>query len=146
MTNIFQENMGHTISPAFSYKKRINASNSVQLKKTDRERSSSMSMIHSSTGCEPEVNRRPGLAWSEMNSLVEGPRPAHWIPSCKRPWGCTKALSRPHASWLRQVKAYLEDVGMRRPTSAWAMAEGKPKEYRHRVDAATRRPFVCSHT
>ena len=30
------------------------------------------SVIHSSTSCELEVNRRQGRAWSAMNSLEEG--------------------------------------------------------------------------
>ena len=45
---------------------------------------------------------------------------------------------RPHASWLRQVEFYLKDTGMTGLASAWAMARRRPKEYRRKVDAATR--------
>ena len=45
---------------------------------------------------------------------------------------------RPHASWLRQVESYLKDTGMAGLASAWAMARRRPKEYRRKVDAATR--------
>ena len=45
---------------------------------------------------------------------------------------------RPHASWLRQVASYLKDTGMAGLASAWAMARRRPKEYRRKVDAATR--------
>ena len=45
---------------------------------------------------------------------------------------------RPQASWLRQVEAYLKDTGMRGLASVWAMARRRPKEYRRKVDAATR--------
>ena len=45
---------------------------------------------------------------------------------------------RPHASWLRKVESYLKDMGMVGLVSAWAMAKRRPKEYRRKVDAATR--------
>ena len=41
---------------------------------------------------------------------------------------------RPHASWLRQVEAYLKDTGMAGLASAWVMARMRPKEYRRKVD------------
>ena len=50
---------------------------------------------------------------------------------------------RPHASWLRKVESYLEDAGMAGLASAWAMARRRPKEYRRKVDAATRCSGVC---
>ena len=53
---------------------------------------------------------------------------------------------RPHASWLRQVESYLKDMGMTGLASAWAMARRRTKEYRHKVDAATRCSGVCPHT
>ena len=53
---------------------------------------------------------------------------------------------RPHASWLRQVESYLKDMGMAGLTSAWATASRRPKEYRRKVDAATRCSGVCTHT
>ena len=48
------------------------------------------------------------------------------------------ARDRPRASWLCQVEAYLEVMGMTDPASAWAMARRRPKENRRKVDAATR--------
>ena len=50
---------------------------------------------------------------------------------------------RPQASWLRQVKSYLKDMDMTGLASAWAKARRKTKEYRHKVDAATRCSGVC---
>ena len=52
---------------------------------------------------------------------------------------------RPHASWLRQVESYLKDKDMAALASAWAMARRRPREYRRKVDAATRCSGVCSH-
>ena len=40
-------------------------------------------------------------------------------------------------------ESYLKDTGM---ASAWAMARRRPKEYRRKVDAATRCSGVCPHT
>ena len=45
---------------------------------------------------------------------------------------------RTQASWLRQVEYYLKDMGMAGLASAWAMAKRRTKEYRRKVDAATR--------
>ena len=72
---------------------------------------------------------------------------------------------RPHASWLRRVDSYLWDIGMTGLASgdgqteaylkdmvmaglasAWAMARRRQKEYRHKVDPATRCSGVCPHT
>ena len=53
---------------------------------------------------------------------------------------------RPYASWLRQVEAYLKDMGVAGPASAWAMARQRSKEYCREVDAATRCSGVCPHT
>ena len=53
---------------------------------------------------------------------------------------------RPHASWLRQVESYLKDAGMAGLPSAWAMARPRSKEYRRKVEAATRCSGVCPHT
>ena len=47
-------------------------------------------------------------------------------------------MGRPHASWLRQVESYLKDAGMAGLASTWAMARRRPREYRGKVDAATR--------
>ena len=53
--------------------------------------------------------------------------------------------ARPHALWLRQVESYLKDTGMAGLASVWAMDRRRPKEYRHKVDAATRCSGVCPH-
>ena len=45
-----------------------------------------------------------------------------------------------------QTEAYLKDTGMTGLASVWAMARRRPKEYRHKVDAATRCFGVCPHT
>ena len=54
-----------------------------------------------------------------------------------------EACGRPHASWLRQVDSYLKDMGMMGLAPAWAIARWRPKEYRRKVDAATRCSGVC---
>ena len=66
--------------------------------------------------------------------------PAHRILSCRDPRGWTMPSGRPHASWLRQVESYIKDTGMTGLASARAMARRRPKEYRHKVDAATHCP------
>ena len=48
--------------------------------------------------------------------------------------------------WLRQVESYLRDMGMAGLASAWAIARRRPKEYRHKLDAAARCSGVCPHT
>ena len=53
---------------------------------------------------------------------------------------------RPQASWLRQVESYLKNMCMICPASAWAKAWQRPKEYRRKVDAATRFSGECPHT
>ena len=45
-----------------------------------------------------------------------------------------------------QTEAYLKDMGMTGLASAWAMARRRLKEYRRKVDAATRYSGVCPHT
>ena len=45
-----------------------------------------------------------------------------------------------------QTEAYLKDMGMAALASAWAMARRRSKEYRRKVDAATRCSGVCPHT
>ena len=45
-----------------------------------------------------------------------------------------------------QVESYLKDTGMAGLASAWAMARRRPKEYRRKVDAATRCSGVFPHT
>ena len=72
--------------------------------------------------------------------------PAHRIFSCRNPSGWTMPRGRPHASFFRQVEAYLKDTGMTGLASAWAMVRRRPKEYRRKVDAATRCSDVCPHT
>ena len=53
---------------------------------------------------------------------------------------------RLHASWLCQVESYLKHTGMTGLASSWATARRRPKEYRRKVDAATRCSGVCPHT
>ena len=62
------------------------------------------------------------------------------------PRGWSMLRGRPHASWLRKVESYMKDAGMAGLASAWAMARRRPKEYRRKVDAATRCSGVCPHT
>ena len=45
-----------------------------------------------------------------------------------------------------QTEAYLKNAGMAGLASAWAMARRRPREYRRKVDAATRCSGVCPHT
>ena len=45
-----------------------------------------------------------------------------------------------------QTESYLKDMGMAGLASAWAMARRRPKEYRRKVDAATRCSGVFPHT
>ena len=45
-----------------------------------------------------------------------------------------------------QTEAYLKNTGMAGLAFAWAMAERRMKEYRRKVDAATRGSGVCPHT
>ena len=45
-----------------------------------------------------------------------------------------------------QTEAYLKDMCMTGLASAWAMSSRGPKEYRCRVNAATRCSGVCPHT
>ena len=53
---------------------------------------------------------------------------------------------RPQALRLRQVESYLKDVDMTGLASAWAMDRRRPKEYRRKVDAATRCFVACFNT
>ena len=43
-------------------------------------------------------------------------------------------------------EVFSERYGMAGLASAWAMARRRPKEYRRKVDAATRCSGVCPHT
>ena len=45
-----------------------------------------------------------------------------------------------------QTEAYLKNMGKAGLASAWAMARRRPKEYRRKVEAATRCSGVCPHT
>ena len=64
--------------------------------------------------------------------------PAHQIIFFEIRGAGTCRGGRPHASWMRQVEFYSKDTGMAGLASAWAMARGRPNEYRPKVDAATR--------
>jgi hypothetical protein len=71
--------------------------------------------------------------------------PAHRILCAKDPRGLARPVGRPRASWLRQVDRYCEGEWTGR-VSAWRMAIRRPREYRQKVDAATRCHGACSHT
>ena len=45
-----------------------------------------------------------------------------------------------------QTETYMKDMDMTGLASVWVMARRRPKEYRHKVDAATRCSGVCPHT
>ena len=45
-----------------------------------------------------------------------------------------------------QTESYLKDTDMMGLASVWAMARRRPKEYRNKVDAATRCSGLCPHT
>ena len=49
-------------------------------------------------------------------------------------------------SWLRHVETYLTDMGIAGPACDWVMISPRPKEYRRKVDAATRYSGVCPKT
>ena len=51
---------------------------------------------------------------------------AHLILSCRDSRGWTMSRGRSQASCLRQVKAYLKDMGMAGLASAWTMARRRP--------------------
>ena len=52
----------------------------------------------------------------------------------------------PRGAHTLQVESYLKDMGMAGLASAWTMARRRIKEYRRKVDAATRCSGVCPHT
>ena len=60
--------------------------------------------------------------------------------------GLVHVEAAPQASWLREVEAYLKDVGMTVLASAWTMARQRPRKYRRKVDAVTRCSDVRPHT
>ena len=45
-----------------------------------------------------------------------------------------------------QTEAYRKDTGMVGLASVWAMARRRLKEYRHKINAATRWSDICPHT
>ena len=79
-----------------------------------------------------------------------GPRPSDSFLLRSEGLDHTERLDHAHGAstglWLRQVESYLEDTGMAGLASAWAMARRSPKDYRRKVDAATRCSGVCPHT
>ena len=70
--------------------------------------------------------------------------PAGWILFAREPAGRTRPVGRPHDTWLRQMDRHFAGAGMGR-VAAWRMAIRRPKEYRSKVDAATRCCGACSH-
>ena len=70
--------------------------------------------------------------------------PAGRILSAREPVGWTRPRGRPYDTWLRQVGRYFAEMGMG-PAAAWRLAIRRPREYRSKVDAATRCRGACSH-
>ena len=70
--------------------------------------------------------------------------PAGRVLSAREPTGWNRPVGRPHDTWLRQMDRYFAEMGMGR-VAAWRMAIRRPKEYRQKVDAATRCRGACSH-
>ena len=95
------------------------------------------------------VRQQPSLCQWRLAPPLRGVN-ADRANYCRRdgcdPRGWTMSRGRPHASWLRQVESYLKFAGMAGLASAWTMARRRPKEYRRKVDAATRCSCVCPHT
>ena len=77
---------------------------------------------------------------------LPGKDAAHRILSCQDSRGWTMPRGRSHASWLCQMESYLKDTSMAGLAFACAIARRRPKEYRCKVDAATRCSGVCPHT
>ena len=71
--------------------------------------------------------------------------PAGRILSAREPAGGTRPLGRPYDTWLRQMDLHFAGAGMGGGVAAWRMAIRRPKEYRSKVDAATRCRGACSH-
>ena len=65
-------------------------------------------------------------------------------PEAREPAGRTHPVGRPHDTWLRQMDRHFAGAGIGR-VAAWRMAIRRPKEYRSKVDAATRCRGACSH-
>ena len=98
-----------------------------------REASLRQSHLHSSV---------PPTAPSRHVGRHPAEDPAHRIPSCRDPRGWTMPGDRPHAC-LSRLESYLKDMGMAGLAPVWAMARRRTKEYRRKVDAATRCSGVC---
>ena len=71
--------------------------------------------------------------------------PANRILNARDPRGWVRPVGRPRLSWLQQMDGHLEDLGMGR-AAARRLAIRRPKEFRKKVDAATRCRGVCPHT
>ena len=74
-----------------------------------------------------------------------GNDPAAQILSAQEPVQWTRLRGRPRATWLSEVDHSFQKVGIGR-VAAWRMASRRPKEYRKKVDAATRHCSACSPT
>ena len=59
--------------------------------------------------------------------------------------GLDYAEGAPKRFIVAQVESYLKDAGKAGLASAWAMARRRSREYRRKVDAATRCSGVCPH-
>ena len=61
----------------------------------------------------------------------------------------TRTVLEPKGKWIysgTSLEAYLKDMGMTGLASAWATARRRPKDYRRKLDAATRCSGVRPHT
>ena len=95
------------------------------------------------------VETRPWSHWPRArtygcSSPQWGSRPSDSFLS--RTEGLYHAERRPQASWLRQMESHSKDTGMAGLASVLAMAKRTTKEYRRKVDAATRCSGVWPHT
>ena len=71
--------------------------------------------------------------------------PAAQILSFRKPGQWIGRQGRHRSTWLSEVDHKFREVGMGQ-VAAWRMASRRPKEYRKKVDAATRYCSACSPT
>ena len=74
-----------------------------------------------------------------------GNDPAAQILSFRKPDGWTGRRGGQRPTWLSEVDHKFRELGMGQ-AAVWGMASRRPKEYRKKVDAATRYCSACSPT
>ena len=74
-----------------------------------------------------------------------GNDPAAQILSFRKPDGWTGRPGGQRPTWLSEVDHKFRELGMGQ-VAAWGMASRRPREYRRKVDAATRYCSACSPT